>query len=97
MVANTITLCRLLLTFAVIVLFGRHHTLDIGLIATIAIIFTLDGIDGYIARRRNETSKLGHRNSAKFLILSRIELSKTPFGFTLPRQDTSRYGCLSLL
>ena len=30
-----------------------------GLIATIAIIFALDGVDGYIARRRNETSKLG--------------------------------------
>lgn len=59
MVANTITLCRLLLTFVVIVLFGTHHTLDIGLIATIAIIFALDGIDGYIARRRNQTSKLG--------------------------------------
>ena len=59
MVANTITLCRLLLTFAVIVLFGMHRALDIGLIATIAFIFTLDGVDGYIARRRNETSKLG--------------------------------------
>ena len=59
MIANTITLCRLLLTFVVIVLFGMHQTLDIGLIATIAIIFALDGIDGYIARRRNETSKLG--------------------------------------
>lgn len=59
MIANTITFCRLLLTFVVIVLFGRYQTLDIGLIATIAIIFALDGIDGYIARRRNETSKLG--------------------------------------
>ena len=59
MVANTITLCRLLLTFAVMVLFGIHRVLDMGLIATIAIIFALDGIDGYIARRRNETSKLG--------------------------------------
>lgn len=29
------------------------------MIATIAIIFALDGVDGYIARRRNETSKLG--------------------------------------
>ena len=59
MIANTITLCRLLLTFVVIVLFGTHHTLDMGLIATIVIIFALDGVDGYIARRRNETSKLG--------------------------------------
>ena len=59
MIANTITLCRLLLTFVVIVLFGRHWALDIGLIATIAIIFALDGVDGYIARRCNKTSKLG--------------------------------------
>ena len=59
MIANTITLCRLLLTFIVIVLFGRYWTLDIGLTATIALIFALDGVDGYIARRRNETSKFG--------------------------------------
>ena len=59
MVANTITLCRLLLTFVVIVLLGRHRTLDIGLIATIGGIFALDGIDGYIARKRDETSKFG--------------------------------------
>ena len=59
MIANTITLCRLLLTFVVIVLFGMHQTLDIGLIATIALIFVLDGVDGYVARRRKETSKLG--------------------------------------
>ena len=59
MVANTITLCRLLLTFLVVALFELHRMLDIGLIVTIAFIFALDGVDGYIARRRNETSKLG--------------------------------------
>lgn len=59
MIANTITLCRLLLTFVVIALFGMHRTLDLGLIATITLIFALDGVDGHIARRRNETSKLG--------------------------------------
>ncbi|RKU08151.1 hypothetical protein C6503_23505 [Candidatus Poribacteria bacterium] len=59
MVANTITIHRLLFTFVVIALFGRHRTLDIGLIATIVLIFVLDGVDGYIARRQNETSKLG--------------------------------------
>jgi len=59
MVANTLTICRLLLTFAVIVLFGMHRVLDIGLIATLVLIFTLDGVDGYIARKRNEVSKLG--------------------------------------
>lgn len=59
MVANAITLCRLVLTFAVIVLFGRHRVLEMGLIATVALIFTLDGVDGYIARKRNEVSKIG--------------------------------------
>jgi phosphatidylglycerophosphate synthase len=55
MLANTITLCRLLLTFAVIVLFGMHRALDLGLITIIVFIFALDGIDRYIACRRNET------------------------------------------
>lgn len=59
MVANTITLCRLLLTFLVIALFGLHRLLDIGLIATIALIFVLDAVDGYVARARNETSEVG--------------------------------------
>ena len=59
MVANTITLCRLLLTFAVIVLLGKYRALEIVLVATIVLIFTLDGVDGYIARKRNETSKFG--------------------------------------
>ena len=36
-----------------------HRTLDIGLIATIALIFVLDAVDGYVARARNETSEMG--------------------------------------
>lgn len=59
MVANTITLCRLLLTFLVVALFGLHDLLDIGLIAVIALIFVLDAVDGYVARARNETSEVG--------------------------------------
>ena len=59
MVANTVSLCRLLLTFLVIMLFGLHPTLDIGLIATIVLIFALDAVDGYVARKRNETSEVG--------------------------------------
>ena len=59
MVANIITLCRLLLTFLVVILFGQHRILDIAAIATIVLIFALDALDGYIARKRNETSKLG--------------------------------------
>ena len=59
MLANTITIARTLFTFVVIALFGRHPTLDIVLIFTIALVFILDALDGYIARKRDETSKLG--------------------------------------
>ena len=59
MIANTITLCRLLLTFSVVAIFGLHQMLDIGLIAAIALIFILDAVDGYVARKRNETSEVG--------------------------------------
>ena len=59
MLANTLTLARTLGTFVVIALFGRHPTLDITLIFSIALIFGLDAVDGYIARSRNETSVTG--------------------------------------
>lgn len=59
MIANTITFARILLTFGVIVLFDIYRNLDIALIVTIAPIFALDALDGYIARKRNETSQLG--------------------------------------
>ncbi len=59
MVANIITLCRLLLTFLVVILFRLHRILDIALIFTITGIFILDALDGYIARKRHETSQLG--------------------------------------
>lgn len=59
MLANLITLTRFLLTLCVIALFGHHRTLDLALIFTIAIIFTLDAVDGIVARRRNETSETG--------------------------------------
>lgn len=59
MFANTITLFRLLLTFIVIAMLGRHPALDTTLIATIPIIFILDAVDGIVARKLNETSKLG--------------------------------------
>lgn len=61
MTANTITLTRLPLTFAVITLFGRHRPLDIALIFSIVLIFLLDAVDGSVARRRNETSETGAR------------------------------------
>ncbi len=59
MIANTLTLTRMLLTFCVIALLGRHPSLDISLIFAIALIFALDAVDGSIARRRNETSETG--------------------------------------
>lgn len=59
MLANTITIARTVLTFVVIALFGHQRALSIALIFTIAVIFALDAVDGYIARKCNETSKLG--------------------------------------
>ena len=59
MLANIITLSRLLLTFVVIALFGRHPTLDIVLIFSIALIFALDAVDGIVARKRNEITETG--------------------------------------
>ncbi len=59
MLANVITIFRILLTFGVVILFGNHPTLDIAVIFTIALVFILDALDGYIARKSDETSKLG--------------------------------------
>ena len=59
MLANTITIARTVLTFAVIALFGHQRALSIALIFTIVVIFALDAVDGYIARKRSETSKFG--------------------------------------
>ena len=59
MLANTITIARTVLTFAVIVLFGHQRALSIALIFTIALIFILDTVDGIIARKRNEASETG--------------------------------------
>ena len=59
MLANTITTSRLLLTFVVIVLFDKNHTLDIVLILAVVLIFGLDALDGYVARKRKEVSKIG--------------------------------------
>ena len=59
MIANAITLLRLLLTFVVVALFNVNCYVDIGLIATIAGIFALDAVDGIIARKCNQITKLG--------------------------------------
>ena len=59
MLANAITLLRVLLTFFVIALFQRHFFFDVVLLGTIAVIFALDAVDGYIARKQNQTSDVG--------------------------------------
>ena len=59
MLANAITLFRIFLTFIVIALFGVHPHLAIPLITTVISIFALDALDGYVARKRNKTSKFG--------------------------------------
>ena len=59
MIANTLTISRILLTFWVIAIFGHYRALDFALTFIIAFIFILDAVDGYIARKRNETSETG--------------------------------------
>lgn len=59
MLANTLTIARIFLTFVVIVLFGRHPTFAITLIFSIPVIFILDAVDGIVARKRNETTETG--------------------------------------
>ena len=59
MVANTITISRAVLTFGVLAVLGKHGWVDIALIFTIGLIIGLDALDGYIARRRAETSQVG--------------------------------------
>lgn len=59
MIANIITFSRLLIAVVIIGLFGVHRSLDLILIATLLFLYALDVLDGYIARKRNETSELG--------------------------------------
>lgn len=59
MLANTITLGRIFLTFGVIVLFCVPPVLNRGIPAAIVLIFTLGAVDGFIARKYNQTTKLG--------------------------------------
>ena len=58
--ANFITIFRVLLIFGAIFLLYNNNTYAyFAALALIAISFSLDGLDGYIARKFNETSKLG--------------------------------------
>ena len=59
MLANTITISRLLLTFVVITLFGKDVSIDTVALVTIVLIFILDAVDGYVARTTYTTSLFG--------------------------------------
>lgn len=59
MTANQITVIRPLLSFRVLLVLGRHPALDGLLCIVIVGIFALDALDGYLARKRKETSKIG--------------------------------------
>ena len=59
MPANVVSVSRVVLTFFVIGVLGRHPRLDVVLIGTIGLILALDAVDGYLARKRHETSKVG--------------------------------------
>lgn len=58
--ANLITIGRLLLLFVTIgLIYVRSYPLALLSILLIAIVFTSDGLDGFVARRRKSTSDLG--------------------------------------
>ena len=58
--ANLITLARFILLFVLIALaYGQNPRLQLLNCPLLAIIFVLDGIDGYVARKRNEASLFG--------------------------------------
>ncbi len=59
MTANIITLARLFLTFLIITLFGKNISIDTSAVITIVLIFILDAVDGYVARRTHTTSLFG--------------------------------------
>ena len=59
MIANIITLFRLFLTFIVITILGRHLYIDIVCLVAIALIYILDAVDGFVARRQEQTTTFG--------------------------------------
>ena len=57
--ANLVTLSRLLLLLVVALLFYSRGPWELANFVLVILIFVTDGIDGYIARKRNETSLFG--------------------------------------
>ena len=62
MTANAITLFRLFFTFIILAIFGRNPdnpNIDIACIVAIALIFILDAVDGFVARRKDQATTFG--------------------------------------
>jgi CDP-diacylglycerol--glycerol-3-phosphate 3-phosphatidyltransferase len=58
--ANLITLSRLLLLMLVVVLaYTAPPLVQLGNVPLLILVFVTDGLDGYVARKRNETSLFG--------------------------------------
>ena len=58
--ANLITLSRLLLLILVVIIAYRPPSLlQLLNVPLLILVFVTDGLDGYVARRRNETSQFG--------------------------------------
>lgn len=58
--ANLITLSRLiLLGIAVVIIYEGTPLAHLGNVLVLILVFVSDGLDGYVARRRNETSLFG--------------------------------------
>ena len=76
MTANIITLIRICLTFTLIALFGKNRYIDIAAISTIPLLFGLDAIDGYVARKYKQTNTFG----AVWDIAAELKMF---FGYTL--------------
>ncbi len=47
------------MTFIVIIILGRHLYIDIACIVAIALIYILDAVDGFVARRQEQTTAFG--------------------------------------
>lgn len=59
MTANVITSARIVLTFTLIILIGKYLYVDIAAIATVPLIFILDAVDGYVARKYKQANAVG--------------------------------------
>jgi hypothetical protein len=59
MYANLITLIRLFLVFVAVALFNLNFYANVAMFALTIIIIAMDWADGYVARKRNESSDFG--------------------------------------